>query len=142
MDHLQAHLRQIRTTLDATRAIAIISPDNVHMQISNGMSAERRDIYTGTVLERVSLVDNKARIPRHTHSNRPIATDPQQSTHSDRPTATNPQRPTYSDRPTATDPQQPIHNNQPSATGPQRPAHKNQSTATDRLVRPRASIQQ
>ena len=65
VDYLQVHQRQIRTTLDATHAITITSPDNVYTQISNVMYAERRDIYTGTVLGRVSLVDNKAKIPRH-----------------------------------------------------------------------------
>ena len=65
VDHLRVHLRQIRTTLDAMRAIITTPPGYVHTQISNAMFAERRDIYTGTVLGRVSLVDNKARIPRH-----------------------------------------------------------------------------
>ena len=45
--------------------IIITSPDNVPMQISNVMSVEKRDIYTGTVLGRVNMVDNKARILRH-----------------------------------------------------------------------------
>ena len=64
MDHLQAHQCQIRITLNAMRAITIIPPDNVPTQILNVMSVEKRDIYTGTVLGRVSLVDNKSRIIR------------------------------------------------------------------------------
>ena len=62
MDHLQAHQHQIRTTLDATRVITITSPNNVPTQILNVMSAERKNIYTRTVLEKISLMDNKAKI--------------------------------------------------------------------------------
>lgn len=65
VDHLRVHLCQIRTTVDAMREIITTSLGYVHMQISNVMFAMRRDIYTRTVLGRVSLVDNKARIPCH-----------------------------------------------------------------------------
>lgn len=65
VDHLQVHLHQIRTTLDATRATITMLPGNVHMQISSVMFVEKRDIYIGTVLGNVSWVDNKVRILRH-----------------------------------------------------------------------------
>ena len=63
--HLRVHLGQIRTTLDAMRAIIITPPGYLHTPISNAMFAERRDIYTRTVLGMVSLVDKKASIPCH-----------------------------------------------------------------------------
>lgn len=45
--------------------ITIISPNNIFTQISNIIAIEKRDIYTGTILEKVDLVDNKAKIPCH-----------------------------------------------------------------------------
>ena len=65
IDYFQVHQCQIRIILDATHAITITSPDNTHMQILNVMYAERRDIYTETVLRKVSFMDNKTKIPRH-----------------------------------------------------------------------------
>lgn len=65
IDHLQVHLRQIRITFNAIHAIITTPPSYVHMQISNIMLVVRRDIYTGTVLGKVSLLDNKAIIPCH-----------------------------------------------------------------------------
>ena len=46
-------------------AIIITFMDNIPTQILNVLSAEKKDIYTEIVLEKVSLVDNKARILCH-----------------------------------------------------------------------------
>lgn len=65
MDHLQAYQCQIRKILHATYAINIISLDNILMQISNIMFVEKKNIFTITILEKFSLIDNKARVLRH-----------------------------------------------------------------------------
>ncbi len=65
VDHLQVHLDQIGTTLDATRATITTPPGNVQIQLSSVMFEERKDIYIGTVLGKDSWMDNKVRILRH-----------------------------------------------------------------------------
>lgn len=65
VNNLRVHFCQIKITLDTIHAIITTPPGYIYTQISNVMFVVETDIYTRTVLERVSLVDNKARIPYH-----------------------------------------------------------------------------
>lgn len=67
VDNLRVHFRQIRSSLDTICAIITTSLGYIYMQISNVTFVVGRDIYTRTVLRRVSLVDKKAIIFCHSN---------------------------------------------------------------------------
>lgn len=60
MDH---YLPQIRITLDVIHAITTTPQalDYVYMQILNAMFIMKKNIYIGTILKKISLMDNKVK---------------------------------------------------------------------------------